>query len=100
MEVAMSFVTGIIVIVLIYRFWDVLRATESSAKKATHSGLNALVKGAAKLEATTPNLTEAELNSIREGRRQLLILEDIEQMSDEELHQFFAAKEAKAKAKK
>lgn len=93
----MSFVMGIIVLVLIYRFWDVLRATESSSKKAIRSGLNALVKGAAKLEATTPNLSESELHNIREGRRQLLVLEDIEQMSDEELHQFFAAK---AKAKK
>jgi hypothetical protein len=96
----MSFVMGIIVVIFVYRFWDVLRTTESSTKKAVHSGLNALVKGAAKLEATTPNLTEAELNSIREGRRQLIVLEDIENLSDEELHQFFAAKEAKAKAKK
>ena len=93
----MSFVTGIIIIVIIYRFWDLLRTTEASAKKAAHSGLNALVKGAAKLEATTPNLTESELHNIREGRKQLLVLEDIERMSDEELHQFFAAK---AKAKK
>lgn len=93
----MSFVAGLVIIVLIYRFWDLLRTTEASAKKAAHSGLNALVKGAAKLEATTPNLTEAELNSIREGRRQLLVLEDIEQMSDEELHQFFKAKETKTK---
>ena len=95
----MSLVMAIVIVVIIYRFWDVLRVAENSAKKATHSGLNALVKGAAKLEATTPNLTEAELNSIREGRRQLLVLEDIEQMSDEELHQFFTAKEAKVKTK-
>lgn len=91
----MSFVAGLILIILIYRFWDLLRTTEASAKKAAHSGLNALVKGAAKLEATTPNLSESELHNIREGRKQLLILEDIERMSDEELMKFFAVKAEK-----
>jgi hypothetical protein len=95
----MSFVMGIAVIILIYRFWDVLRTTETSAKKAAHSSLNALVKGAMKLEAQVPNLTADELHSIREGRKQLLILEDIENMSDEELMQLFTAK-APTKAKK
>lgn len=95
----MSFIMGIVVLILVYRFWGTLRAAENSTKKAVHSGLNALVKGAAKLEATTPNLTTDELNSIREGRRQLLVLEDIENLSDEELQQFFTAKEAKANTK-
>lgn len=93
----MSFVAFIIVVVFVYRFWDVFRVSEATAKKAAHSSLNAVAKAAAKLEATTPNLSEAELNSIREGRRQLLVLEDIEKMSDEELRQLFEAKETKAK---
>lgn len=93
----MSFVAGIILIVVIYRFWGLLKTAEASTKQAAQSGLSALVKGAARLEAVTPNLSEAELRSIREGRRQILILEDIENLSDEELKKLF---ETKTKAKK
>lgn len=96
----MSFISGLILVVLIYRFWDLLRSTEASAKKAANSGLAALVKGAAKLEATTPNLSESELRNIRDGRRQMMVLEDIENLSDEELRQLFEAKEADAKTTK
>lgn len=93
----MSIVTGIILIIVIYRFWGLLKTAEASTKQAAQSGLSALVKGAARLEAMTPNLSEAELRSIREGRRQLITLENIESMSDEELRQLFEAKEADAK---
>lgn len=95
----MSLIMAIVVGIFIYRFWDVLRVSERSVKQATHSGLNALVKGAARLESQVPNLTADELHNIREGRRQLLVLEDIESLSDEELRQLFEAKETKAKAK-
>lgn len=97
----MSFVAGIVLIIIIYRFWNVLRVAENSAKQAANSSLNALVKGAARLEAMTPNLSESELRNIREGRRQLITLENIENMTDEELHQLFEAKaDTKIKTKK
>ena len=93
----MSLIMAIVVVVVIYRFWSVLRVAENSAKQAANSGLNALVKGAARLEAVTPNLTEAEFKAIRDGRRQLLMLEDIAHLSDEELRQLFEA-DTKVKA--
>lgn len=94
----MSFVTGIIVLIFVYRFWGSLRNAEQASKTAINSGLNALVKGAAKLEATTPNLTESELSTIAEGRKQIRILESLNEMSEEELLTYFKS-ETKTKKK-
>lgn len=99
----MSLVMAIVIGIFVYRFWDVLRVSESTAKKSVVSGLNALAKGAAKLEAQTPNLTAEEFAAIAEGRKQLITLENIESMTDEELRQLFEANaktSTKVKAKK
>jgi hypothetical protein len=91
----MSILASIVAVVVLYRFWGLLRNVERSSRIAANSGLTALVKGAAKLEASTPSLTEEETRELLKGRKQLRLLERLDEMTEEELLSYFEAEAKK-----